>query len=180
MDKQEAYLKSVDFDNSGKVWNGTELVASLDIEGISEAKIKKLQVCVLNLTQNLTELFVSFVNIKSVQEYLKAVLVQRDKEIEMTRERGGRSKNSMSVTSATSYLLEVLFRMFEQLQDNGGRNRDDFRVAILQTIVRRRKENFSNARQVKSFNFWCLNPAIAFQVRTVLTCYSPFAQDFLV
>lgn len=72
------------------------------------------------------------------------------------------------VTSTTMNIFEQVFRIFEQLCRGAGRHRNDFRVALLKTNIRQRRDFGSSISKLQlSLNFWCLNPAVTFSVRQI-------------
>ena len=74
------------------------------------------------------------------------------------------------VQGMTIKVAESVILIFESLNACGGKQRDDFRIALMKNIVRRRNNNYGSSfgsKEVLSLNIWCLNPAVAF---TVISC----------
>ena len=94
--------------------------------------------------------------------------------MEAQRERGGTrfGVEKPILSQATVNLFEVLFRIFQRLEHESGVHRDDFRIALLRTVVRSRvgRGGQPHSKHHVTLNFWCLNPAVAFSVN--ILCYS--------
>jgi hypothetical protein len=103
------------------------------------------------------------------QEYFMAIMSQRDKDIEEMKERGLRMKlEKPTISSMSVSIIENVFRLFQDMYKNNGINRDDFRIALIKTNERRRRDGTSGPFEMFTtftVNVWCLNPAIAFAVR---------------
>lgn len=97
------------------------------------------------------------------------MLDQRERDLETAKERGVRArleKPSISVISIS--IIENVFRLFEDMYKNNGCNRDDFRIALIKSMEKRRRDGQSGPFMTfvtLSLNVWCLNPALAFGVR---------------
>jgi hypothetical protein len=103
------------------------------------------------------------------QTQFQAIMTQRDRDMEMMKERGGRySVEIHGLNPATIAVIESVIRVFDNLLNNEGKFRDDFRVAVIRSSEKRR-EYETKGRFITVMNYalsvWCLNPAIAFAVR---------------
>lgn len=93
----------------------------------------------------------------------------RDKQIEGARERGSRWHDDKPLLASQSIsTMESVFRLFGELLRDNGKVREDYRVALSREIARRRRDGNTGPMkvvQVLTLNLWCLNPAVAFEVR---------------
>ncbi|XP_021950240.1 Fanconi anemia group J protein homolog [Folsomia candida] len=149
IDDQSKNLQDISYNTSGKYWNGTEIIAALQFSGLDERSVKSTKAC------------------------FTAVLDQRERDLETAKERGVRArleKPSISVISIS--IIENVFRLFEDMYKNNGCNRDDFRIALIKSMEKRRRDGQSGPFMTfvtLSLNVWCLNPALAFgEIRDVV------------
>lgn len=95
-------------------------------------------------------------------------MAQREKDNELMKERGLRtSLEKPSINMVTIMVIENVFRLFQDMYKNNGTNRDDFRIALIKSTEKRRRDGQSGPFQnflTLSINVWCLNPAVAFAV----------------
>lgn len=102
------------------------------------------------------------------QEYFAAIIAQRDNAMELMKERGQkRQKEQPQLPSSAIMVIESVFRLFEDMYKNNGINRDDFRIALIRSSERRRRDGNSGPFMMfttLTINVWCLNPAVAFAV----------------
>lgn len=96
------------------------------------------------------------------------ILAQREKDMELMRERGLRySTEKPSIPSASIAVIENVFRLFQDMYKNNGLNRDDFRIALVKSTEKRRRDGHTGMFMsflTHSIHVWCLNPAVAFAV----------------
>lgn len=100
-----------------------------------------------------------------------AVLEQRENQIEALKERGARGFDEKPVLTTQSVkTIEDAFGIFQELHKDNGRYREDFRVAMLKENVKRRRDgNHGPFRSYQdlTLHIWCLNPAVAFEVKVI-------------
>lgn len=88
--------------------------------------------------------------------------------MEALRERGTRFFDEKPViTNQTIGVVENVLQLFIDLTREQGRYRGDFSIAMSKETVRVRKHGNAGPFQygkVLSLHFWCMNPAVAFEV----------------
>jgi hypothetical protein len=96
--------------------------------------------------------------------------------MELMKERGLRSQTERpSLTSASIMTIENIFRLFGDMYKNNGLIRDDFRIGLIKSNDRRRRDGKTGpflSLTTYTVNVWCLNPAIAFAVKNFIYTFN--------
>ncbi|XP_069161722.1 Fanconi anemia group J protein homolog [Procambarus clarkii] len=131
-----------EFDRSGKIFKGTEMVAILENLDIGYNKYDMFKDCLAKLMEDVD-------------------LEHPDPE----------NKFGARINSTTSTLLKNLFLMYHFMFMDNMKYRDDYRIALVKAQTRKKGSmtvggwfgrGKSTVEWVYSINFWCLNPGVAF------------------
>ena len=140
-----------EFRATSYVWNGTQAVAKFMIQGFGPEDTRRYK-----------------------EDFVK---VQRDKDMAMAEEdeNRGNEKKSPVLNSNTEGVLEGFLMTLDYLYEQDHKFRDDFRVALVkkqeqkQTIssknwLGKHIQNSVKLEYVYKAHFWCMNPAVVFDV----------------